>query len=157
MAGEERGDVMDREGGPSGPSAHHLGSTEVHGNAVRGQPSADVSPRVVLGVLWLSHFLLWTFGDMFALLQGITEAVTEPVFLIVAPTTAIVQASMAALSLVGAIRIVRRANLVVAPLFALLNVGFLVEASHAWEYYLGAFYLAFSLLILGYAAKRLVP
>ncbi len=117
-------------------------------------PKSDVSPRMVLAVLWLSHFLLWTFGDMFALLQGTVEAVSEPIFLIVAPSTAIVQASMAVLSLVGTIALVRRTNLVIAPLYLLLNLGFLVDAANAWEYYLGAFYVGFNLLIIWFASKR---
>ena len=117
--------------------------------------AGEVNPRVVLAVLWLGHFLLWTFGDMFSLLQGLGEPITETVFLVVAPTTAIVQASMAALSLLGTVTLVRRATFIVAPLYLLMNVGFIAEASHGWQYYLGVAYIGFNLLIIRFASKRL--
>lgn len=160
MTGKQQKGLMDRVVGVEEPNRSSARRSEVGliSTTVRPIEADDrlepgVSPRVVLAVLWLCHFLLWTFGDMFALLQGIGEAVTEPVFLVVAPTTAIVQASMAALSLMGTITLVRRANLMIAPLYLLLNVGFFVDASHLWEYYLGVFYLGFSLLIIRFASK----
>ena len=53
-----------------------------------------VNIRVVLALLWVCHFLLWTFGDMLTLLQEMEEPITDSLILFVAPTTAIVQASM---------------------------------------------------------------
>lgn len=113
----------------------------------------EVSPRVVLAVLWLCHFLLWTFGDMFTLLQGMGEEVTGALFLVVATTTAIVHAGMAALCVMGAVTFVRRANLIVAPVYLLLNIGFFADASQGWEYYLGTFYVVFNLLIIWIASR----
>ncbi len=114
-------------------------------------PSVNI--RTLLAVLWLGHFMLWTFGDMFALLQEMGEPVTETWVFILAPTTAIVQALMAFLCLVGRPRIVRLTNLIVAPLYLVLNIGFFADATQGWEYYLGAFYVLFNLLIVGYAYR----
>ncbi len=107
-----------------------------------------VNIRVVLAVLWVCHFILWIFGDMFTLLQEGGEPVTDSVLLFVAPTTAIALALMVAFCLVGRPTHVRLANLIVAPVYLLLNIGFVAEAAHGWEYYLGAFYILFNLLII---------
>jgi hypothetical protein len=118
-----------------------------------GLADPRVSIRVVLAVLWMCHFLLWTFGDMFALLQEMGEPVTDSVILIVAPTTAIVQALVAVFCLVGRPAVVRLANLIVAPVYLLFDIGFLVEATQGWEYYLGVFYALFTGLILWHAFR----
>ena len=107
-----------------------------------------IVPVVVLAGFWVAHFMLWTFGDMFTLLQEMGEPVTESLFLFIAPTTAIVQALMIAFNLVGPRASVRTANLVVAPVYLLFNVGYFVDATQGWEYYLGAFYVLFNLLIV---------
>ena len=107
-----------------------------------------VNVRVVLAVLWICHFILWIFGDMFSLLQEMNEPVTDSVILLVAPTTAIVLTLMVVFCLVGRPAHVRLANLIVAPVFLLFNIGFMVDAGQGWEYYLGAFYILFSVLII---------
>ena len=107
-----------------------------------------VDTRIVLAGFWVAHFMLWTFGDVFTLLQEMGEPVTESLFLFIAPTTAIVQALMIAFNLVGPRASVRTANLVVAPVYLLFNVGYFVDATQGWEYYLGAFYVLFNLLIV---------
>jgi len=107
-----------------------------------------VNVRVVLAVLWICHFILWIFGDMFSLLQEMNEPVTDSVILLVAPTTAIVLTLMVVFCLVGRPAHVRLANLIVAPVFLLFNIGFMVDATQGWEYYLGAFYILFSVLII---------
>ena len=112
-----------------------------------------VSVRGLLAALWICHFLLWTWGDMFTILQGMGEPATETVYLIIAPTTAIVHALMVVLCLVGPRRYVRPANLIVAPLYLILNVGFFFDATQGWEYYLGAFYVLFNLLIVWFAYR----
>jgi hypothetical protein len=76
------------------------------------------------------------------------DPVTDSVILFVAPTTAIVQALMVVLCLVGRPAYVRLANLIAAPLYLVANIGFVVEATEGWEYYLGAFYILFSVLII---------
>ena len=40
------------------------------------------------------------------------------------------------------------ARLIVAPIYLLLNIGFFVDATEGWEYYLGVFYVLFIVLIL---------
>ena len=107
-----------------------------------------VNIRILLAVLWICHFILWIFGDMFSLLQEMGEPVTDSVFLLVAPTTAIALTLMIVFCLMGRPARVRLANLIVAPLYLLINIGFMVDATQGWEYYLGAFYLLFSVLII---------
>ncbi len=106
-----------------------------------------VNIRIVLAVLWICHFILWIFGDMFALLQEMGEPATDTSVQFVAPTTAIVLTLLVAFSLVGSPARVRLANLIVAPVYFLLNIGFFVDATEGWEYYLGSFYVLFSVLI----------
>ena len=112
-----------------------------------------VSIRVLLAVFWLCHFMLWTFGDMFSLAQEMGEPVTDSVILIIAPTTAIVQALTAVYCLVGRPAHVRWANLILAPVYLLANVVFFVDATQGWEYYLGAFYVLFNVLIFWFAYR----
>ena len=106
-----------------------------------------VNVRIVLAVLWVCHFILWIFGDMLALLQEMDEPVTDASILFVAPTTAIVLTLVVAFSLVGRPTYVRWINLIVAPVYFLFNIGFFVDATEGWEYYLGVFYVLFSVLI----------
>ena len=112
-----------------------------------------VNIRILLAVFWVCHFLLWTFGDMLALLQEMDEPIDDSVILFIAPTTAIVQALMVVLCLVGSPSFVRPANLIAAPVYLLFNVGFIAEATEGWEYYLGIFYLLFNVLIIWHAYK----
>lgn len=106
-----------------------------------------VNVRAVLAVLWICHFILWIFGDMFTLLQEMVEPVTDTVITYVAPSTAIVLTLLVAFTLVGPPARVRWAHLVLAPVYLLLNVGFFVDATEGWEYYLGVFYVLFNVLI----------
>ena len=118
-----------------------------------GLVNPKVNIRLLLAAFWLCHFLLWTFGDMLSLLQEMDEPIDDPVILFVAPTTAIVQALMVVLCLVGPPSYVRLTNLIVAPVYLLFNVGFIAEGTEGWEYYLGVFYLLFSVLIIGHAYR----
>jgi hypothetical protein len=113
-----------------------------------GLVDARVSVRTQLAVLWICHFILWIFGDMFALLQEMGEPATDTWVLVVAPSTAIILTLVAAFTLMGRPRAVRLVTLIVAPVYLLLNVGFLVDATQGWEYYLGVFYVVFSVLIV---------
>jgi hypothetical protein len=122
-----------------------VGSEE---QAESGLMNPKVNIRILLAVFWMCHFMLWTFGDMFSLLQEMGEPLTETGLLIVAPTTAIVQALMVVFCLVGRPTRVWLANLVVTPVYLLLNIGFLVDATQGWEYYLGVFYVLFNMLII---------
>jgi hypothetical protein len=113
-----------------------------------GLLNPKVNIRILLAVFWICHFLLWTFGDMLSLLQEMDEPIDDSVILFVAPTTAIVQALMVVLCLVGRPTYVRLANLIAAPVYLLFNIGFIVEATEGWEYYLGIFYILFNVLII---------
>jgi hypothetical protein len=112
-----------------------------------------VNIRIVLAALWICHFLLWTFGDMLSLLQRENEPVTDSLILVVAPTTAAVQALMVVLCLIGPLPYVRLANLIVTPIYLLFNLGYLGEASEVWHYYLGIVYILFNVLIIWHAWK----
>ena len=117
-----------------------------------GLVNPKVNIRVLLAVFWICHFILWIFGDMFSLLQEMGEPVTDSALLLVAPTTAIVLTLMVVFSLVGRPSYVRLANLIVAPIYLLFNIGFFVDATRGWEYYLGVFYVLFDFLIIWRAA-----
>jgi hypothetical protein len=121
--------------------------------AKAGLVDPKVSIRVLLAVLWVGHFMLWTFGDMFSQLQEMGEPVTDSVILIIAPTTAIVQALTAVYCLVGRPAHVRLANLILAPVYLLANIGFFIDATQGWEYYLGVFYVLFNALIIWFAYR----
>ena len=107
-----------------------------------------VNVRTLLAVFWISHFILWIFGDMFSLLQEMNEPVTDSLILFVAPTTAIVLTLTVVFTLLGPPASVRVTNLILGPVYLLFDIVFLVDATQGWEYYLGVFYVLFSLLIV---------
>ena len=107
-----------------------------------------VNVRAQLAVLWICHFILWIFGDMFALLQKMGEPATDTAVQFIAPTTAIVLTLLVAFSLVGRPAHVRLAHLIVAPVYLLFDIVFFVDATQGWEYYLGVFYVLFIALII---------
>ena len=113
-----------------------------------GLVNPKVNIRILLAVFWVCHFILWIFGDMFTLLQEMSEPATDAWVLFVAPTTAIVLTLMVVFTLVGRPAHVRLANLIVAPVYLLFNIVFFVDATEGWEYYLGAFYVLFIVLII---------
>ena len=106
-----------------------------------------VNIRILLAALWICHFILWIFGDMFTLVQEMGEPATDTVVQFVAPTTAIVLTLLVVFNLVGPPPYVRLANLIAAPVYLLLNIGFFVDATEGWEYYLGLFYVLFNVLV----------
>ncbi len=106
-----------------------------------------VNIRTMLAVLWICHFILWIFGDMFSLMQEMGEPATDTTIQFVAPSTAIVLTLLVVFTLIGRPAPVRLANLIVAPAYLLLNIGFFVDATEGWEYYLGIFYVLFNVLI----------
>ena len=113
-----------------------------------GLENPTVNVRTLLAAFWICHFILWIFGDMFSLLQGMGEPATDTSIQFIAPTTAIVLTLMVVFTLVGRPTYVRLANLIVSPVYLLLNVVFFVDATHGWEYYLGVFYVLFNVLII---------
>jgi hypothetical protein len=108
---------------------------------------SKVNVRTTLGALWICHFILWIFGDMFTLLQDVAEPVTDTFVTYVAPSTAIVLVLLVAYTLVGDATRVRWAHLMLAPVYFLLNVGFFIDATEGWEYYIGVFYVLFNVLV----------
>ena len=120
---------------------------------INKEATQTTDAKIILAALWIAHFLLWSFGDMASLLQEITEPIDNSLLLFVAVPLAITQALMIFFSLAGKAKIMRWVNIVVALAFLLFNVGFLLEAYIGWEYLLGAGYLLFNVLIVGYAWK----
>ena len=112
-----------------------------------------VNVRIVLASLWISHFLLWSFGDMFSILQETTEPLTDPIFLIIAPTTAIIQALMIISSLKGKAKYIRWANIIVSIVFLVFNIGYLADNSELWNYLLGTVCIIFNIMIMWHAWK----
>lgn len=109
--------------------------------------------KIILAALWTGHFLLWSFGDMAALLQRMNEPIANSLLLVVAAPLALIQALMIFFSLVGKVKIMRWANLILALVLAVFNIGFIAEAQFGWEYLLGAGYLLFNILIAWQAWK----
>lgn len=109
--------------------------------------------KIILAALWIAHFLLWTFGDMAALLQQMNAPIDDNLLLLVAVPLAIIQALMIYFSLTGKAKVMRIVNLIAALVFILFNVGFLVDAHVPWEYLLGAGYLLINALVAWHAWK----
>lgn len=121
--------------------------------AASGLVDPKVNIRILLAAFWICHFLLWTFGDMFTLAQEMGEPATSTLILFVAPTTALVQALMIVTCLVARPVFARWANMILASVYLLFNIGFFADATQGWEYYLGIGYVLFTLLILWHAYK----
>lgn len=115
--------------------------------AASGLVDPKVNIRILLAAFWICHFLLWTFGDMFTLAQEMGEPATSTLILFVAPTTALVQALMIVTCLVARPVFARWANMILASVYLLFNIGFFVDATQGWEYYLGIGYVLFTVLI----------
>ena len=113
-----------------------------------------INVRIILAACWISHFLLWTFGDMVSLLQHINpEPVSDALLTFVAAPLAVTQAFMIVFSLIGELKWVRWVNICVTPIFLLFNIGFIAEGTQGWYYVLGTAYIAFNVLIIWYAWK----
>ena len=112
-----------------------------------------VNVRILLAAFWACHFLLWTFGDMLTLLQEMAEPITSTGILFVAPSTALVQALMILISLMAPPVFARWANMILAPVYLLFNIGFFVDATEGWEYYLGVGYVLMNVLVFWYAYR----
>ena len=112
-----------------------------------------VNVKFILAALWTGHFLLWSFGDMASLLQKMNEPVDNNLLLFVAVPLALIQAYMIFFSLAGKAKIMRWANIILALVFAVFNLGFIAESQFGWQYLLGAGYLLFNVLIIWKAWK----
>ena len=118
-----------------------------------GLEDVKVDVRIILAALWISHFLLWTFGDMVAILQETTEPISNDLAAFVAAPLAVIQTLMIIFSLTGAPKWARLANLCVAPVYMLINIGYLAGSSEGWNYFLGIAYVGVTLLIIWHAWK----
>jgi hypothetical protein len=111
-----------------------------------------INVRIILAASWISHFLLWTFGDMVSLLQHINpEPISDALLTFAAAPLAVTQAFMIVFSLVGKPKWARWANICVTPIFILFNLNFIAEGTQGWYYVLGIAYIAFNVLIIWYA------
>jgi hypothetical protein len=115
--------------------------------------NSKVNVRILLAALWISHFLLWSFGDMLSLLQETGGPITETIILVIAPTLAITQTLMIVYSLRGEAKYVRWLNMAVPLVFLLFNLQYLVESSAIWNYILGSAYIVYNLLTIWSAWK----
>ena len=109
---------------------------------------SKVNIRILLAVFWICHYILWIFGDMFALLQEMGEPVTDTAIEFVAPSTAIVLTLLVVFTLIGRASYARIANIVLALIYLAFNIVFFVDATEGWEYYIGVFYVLFNVLII---------
>jgi hypothetical protein len=112
-----------------------------------------INVRIILAAFWISHFLLWTFGDMVSLMQETTEPVSNELLLFVAAPLAVIQTFMIVFSLIGKQKFARWANICVAPVFMIFNIGYLAESGQSWNYLLGLVYIIFNVLTIWYAWK----
>lgn len=107
-----------------------------------------INVKIVLAALWAAHFLLWTFGDMAALLQKMSDPIENNLLLLVAVPLALIQALMIYFSLTGKAKVMRWVNIVAVLVFIVFNVGYMVDAHVAWECLLGGGYLLMNGLII---------
>ncbi|WP_371805557.1 hypothetical protein [Candidatus Lokiarchaeum ossiferum] len=102
--------------------------------------------KLKLSAIWITHFLLWSFGDMLSLLQEITEVAEDSLLLFVATPLAIIQTVMILLPLFSKRKVVRIANLIVTPIFLVFNIMNLFEVHVGWGYLLTIGYICYNLL-----------
>ncbi|UYP44969.1 hypothetical protein NEF87_001254 [Candidatus Lokiarchaeum ossiferum] len=102
--------------------------------------------KLKLSAIWISQFLLWTFGDMLSLMQEITEVADDSLLLFVATPLAIIQTVMILLPLFCKRKVVRILNLVVPPIFLVFNVMNFFDVHVGWGYLLTIVYVCFNLL-----------
>lgn len=113
-----------------------------------------VNVRILLAAFWVCHFLLWTFGDMVALLQHKNpDPIDDNLLTFAAAPLAIIQTLMIVFALIGKPKLVRLANITVTMIYVLFNIGYLAEAGDGWQYVLGIAYVFFNVLIIWTAWK----
>ena len=123
--------------------------------------------KIKLSALWVTHFLLWSFGDMLRLIQtgGIEKFIAEPVadelLLFVAVPLAVIQTFMILISLMWEHKANRPANLSMGLLFIVVNMGHVVDVIlnqlGIWEIQLVVVYLIFNVLVIKFAWEWHTP
>jgi hypothetical protein len=114
--------------------------------------------KIKLSLLWVTHFLMWSFGDILSLLQtdGIAEISAEPVpdemLLFIAAPLATIQVFMILFSLMGEYKVNRLANIGLTAIYLLFNFGFIADAilsqKVSWAYLNGPVYIAINILVI---------
>jgi hypothetical protein len=117
-------------------------------NEMRELVDNKVNIRIIIASLWVVQFLIWTFGDMVALLQQLHDPASNYLMAFVAAPLALIQGFMIIFTLCGPVKIIRIANFVVVPIFLLFNIGFLFESVYGWEFVLGAGYVITNIMII---------
>jgi hypothetical protein len=115
--------------------------------------------RIKLSVLWIAHFLIWTFGDVVRIIHPgyiqelMDEPISEDLLLFVAVPLGIIQTIMILLPVMwddG--KIIRWANLAAGILFFVINVGYVIDIfvseMPSWEYLLAVVYLLIAALVI---------
>ncbi|MHA2238139.1 MAG: hypothetical protein ACXAB2_07185 [Candidatus Hodarchaeales archaeon] len=119
--------------------------------------------KIKLSALWVSHFLMWSFGDILSLLQtdGIAEISAEPVadeiLLFIAAPLATIQVFMILFSLMGEYKWNRLANIGLPVIYLLFNFLFIADTilsqMISWAYLNGAVYIVINILVIMTAWK----
>jgi hypothetical protein len=110
--------------------------------------------KVKLSIIWIAHFLIWSFGDILRLLQPgyIADANASNDILLVASFIGTIQALMIVITILSDDRVGKWANLIVGAVFVLIDIGWVVEiittSLPLWEGVLVIVYLAFDVLII---------
>lgn len=110
--------------------------------------NTNVNTRIFLAGLWVSHFLLWSFGDILSLLQQMNDPVDNNLLLFVAVPLAVIQVTMLLLTLIAKKKVVRVINIITPFIFVIFNIGFLTEAKFGWEYLIGSFYIIINIITI---------
>ena len=124
-------------------------SSEEQTGTVLEDPKINV--RIILSTLWISQFLLWTFGDALSLLQQLHDPISTDLLLFVAVPLALLQIFMVIFNLIGVPKIARLLNIIIAPVFVLFNIGYIADGSEGYEYLLGLGYIMVDALIIWHA------
>ncbi|MCY3412148.1 MAG: hypothetical protein INQ03_10995 [Candidatus Heimdallarchaeota archaeon] len=108
--------------------------------------------KIKLSILWISHFLIWTFGDMLRIIQpGPHEEIDDPIFSYIAGALAGLQIMMILISIFLQQSKVKLLNMIFGALYLLINISFLFEVislGHYWEIELILIYFVINILTL---------
>ena len=102
--------------------------------------------NIVFSILWISHFLIWSYSDFLSQLQRINEPASNQLLLFAAVPLGILQIFMIIFPHFGKPKFVRVLNLIIPMLFIVFNIGFLTEAIYSWQYLLGITFITINLL-----------
>jgi hypothetical protein len=104
--------------------------------------------NTIFSTFWISHFLIWSFGDYLSELQKIHDPAPDKLLLFVAVPLALLQIFMIIFPYFGKPKIIRTLNIFIPILFILINIGYLTEATYGWQYLIGIGYITLNLLTI---------